>query len=254
MTKRRPVVGVPACIKPIGAHDFHVVGRKYVDAVLAAGCTPVLLPALGERQDVAQLIDMLDGVMFTGSPSMVEPARDGQQPAHPKLSDDVDPLRDALEIGLARDAVASGLPLLAVCRGIQVLNVALGGTLFQAVQDVPGRIDHREPKDKSLDVQYGPAHPVNLTAGGKLQAILGGVSQIQVNSIHSQGIDALAPALTAEAVAPDGQIEAVWVTGAKSFAPRVESAGKPRFRQDFYRLWRRLPRAPSYLIRLIQQQ
>ena len=67
MAKRRPVVGVPACIKPIGAHDFHVVGRKYVDAVLAAGCTPILLPALGERQDVAQLIDMLNGVMFTGS-------------------------------------------------------------------------------------------------------------------------------------------------------------------------------------------
>ncbi|MBK6637011.1 MAG: gamma-glutamyl-gamma-aminobutyrate hydrolase family protein [Rhodocyclaceae bacterium] len=220
MTKRRPVVGVPACIKPIGAHDFHVVGRKYVDAVLAAGCTPVLLPALGERQDVAQLIDMLDGVMFTGSPSMVEPARYGQQPAYPDMH--LDKERDATTFPLIAAALDAGLPLMAICRGFQELNVALGGTLFQAVQDVPGRIDHREPKDKSLDVQYGPAHPVNLTAGGKLQAILGGVSQIQVNSIHSQGIDALAPALTAEAVAPDGQIEAVWVTGAKSFALAVQ--------------------------------
>lgn len=220
MTKRRPVVGVPACIKPIGAHDFHVVGRKYVDAVLAAGCTPVLLPALGERQDVAQLIDMLDGVMFTGSPSMVEPARYGQQPAYPDMH--LDKERDATTFPLIAAALDAGLPLMAICRGFQELNVALGGTLFQAVQDVPGRIDHREPKDKSLDVQYGPAHPVILTAGGKLQAILGGVSQIQVNSIHSQGIDALAPALTAEAVAPDGQIEAVWVTGAKSFALAVQ--------------------------------
>ena len=220
MTKRRPVVGVPACIKPIGAHDFHVVGRKYVDAVLAAGCTPVLLPALGERQDVAQLIDMLDGVMFTGSPSMVEPARYGQQPAYPDMH--LDKERDATTFPLIAAALDAGLPLMAICRGFQELNVALGGTLFQAVQDVPGRIDHREPKDKSLDVQYGPVHPVILTAGGKLQAILGGVSQIQVNSIHSQGIDALAPALTAEAVAPDGQIEAVWVTGAKSFALAVQ--------------------------------
>ena len=220
MAKRRPVVGVPACIKPIGAHDFHVVGRKYVDAVLAAGCTPILLPALGERQDVAQLIDMLDGVMFTGSPSMVEPARYGQQPAYPDMH--LDRERDATTFPLIAAALEAGVPLMAICRGFQEINVALGGTLHQAVQEVPGRMDHREPKDKPLDVQYGPAHPVNLTAGGKLQAILGGVSQIQVNSIHSQGIDQLAPALTMEAVAPDGQIEAVWVTGAKSFALAVQ--------------------------------
>ncbi len=220
MAKRRPVVGVPACIKPIGAHDFHVVGRKYVDAVLAAGCTPILLPALGERQDVAQLIDMLDGVMFTGSPSMVEPARYGQQPAYPDMH--LDRERDATTFPLIAAALEAGVPLMAICRGFQEINVALGGTLHQAVQEVPGRMDHREQKDKPLDVQYGPAHPVNLTAGGKLQTILGGVSQIQVNSIHSQGIDQLAPALTMEAVAPDGQIEAVWVTGAKSFALAVQ--------------------------------
>ena len=220
MAKRRPVVGVPACIKPIGAHDFHVVGRKYVDAVLAAGCTPILLPALGERQDVAQLIDMLDGVMFTGSPSMVEPARYGQQPAYPDMH--LDRERDATTFPLIAAALEAGVPLMAICRGFQEINVALGGTLHQAVQEVPGRMDHREQKDKPLDVQYGPAHPVNLTAGGKLQTILGGVSQIQVNSIHSQGIDQRAPALNMEAVAPDGQIEAVWVTGAKSFALAVQ--------------------------------
>lgn len=220
MAKRRPVVGIPACIKPIGPHDFHVIGRKYVDAVLAAGCTPVLLPALGERQDVEQLIEMLDGIMLTGSPSMVEPARYGQLPAYPDMH--LDKERDATTFPLIAAALDAGLPLMAICRGFQEFNVALGGTLFQAVQDVPGRMDHREPKDKPLDVQYGPAHPVHLTSGGKLQAILGGVDQIQVNSIHSQGIDQLAPALTAEAVAPDGQIEAVWVTAAKSFALAVQ--------------------------------
>lgn len=221
MTKRRPVVGIPACIKPIGAHDFHVAGRKYVDAVLlAAGCTPVLLPALGERQDVEQLLGLLDGIMLTGSPSMVEPARYGQSPAYPDMH--LDRERDATTFPLIAAALAAGLPLLGICRGFQELNVALGGTLFQAVQEVPGRMDHREPQGQSLDVQYGPAHPVTLAEGGRLQAILGGVKQIQVNSIHSQGIDVLAPGLSAEASAPDGQIEAVWVTGAKSFALAVQ--------------------------------
>ncbi len=221
MSKRRPVVGIPACIKPIGAHDFHVIGRKYVDAVLlAAECTPVLLPALGERQDVEQLLDLLDGIMLTGSPSMVEPARYGQIPAYPDMY--LDKERDATTFPLIDAALAAGLPLMGICRGFQELNVALGGTLFQAVQEVPGRMDHREPKDQPLDIQYGPAHPVRLTEGGALQKMLDGVSEIQVNSIHSQGIDALAPRLVAEGVAPDGQIEAVRVKDAQTFALAVQ--------------------------------
>ena len=94
MSATRPLVGIPACIKPIGAHDFHVIGRKYVDAVaLAAQCTPLLLPALGERQDLAQLLDLLDGVMLTGSASMVAPARYGQMPRDPDILLDTE--RDA---------------------------------------------------------------------------------------------------------------------------------------------------------------
>ena len=79
MSACRPVVGIPACIKPIGLHDFHVVWRKYVDAVAtAAGCTPLLLPALGEAQDRQQLLELLDGLLLTGSASNVEPQRYGQ--------------------------------------------------------------------------------------------------------------------------------------------------------------------------------
>ena len=36
-----------------------------------------------------------------------------------------------------------------------------------------------------------------------------------VNSLHSQGIDRIAPKLRIEAVAPDGQIEAVSLPGAR---------------------------------------
>lgn len=221
MSVRRPVVGIPACIKPIGSHDFHVAGRKYVDAVtLAAGCTPVLLPALGDRQDVAQLLAMLDGLLLTGSPSNVDPARYGQMPHSSQMLMDLE--RDATTFPLIMAAIEMGMPLFGICRGFQELNVSLGGTLHQQVHCVPGRRDHREPQDQPLEVQYGPAHPVRLTPNGVLQSLLGGAEEIMVNSIHGQGIADLAQALIVEAVAPDGQIEAVRLEGAKSFAMAVQ--------------------------------
>jgi len=93
------------------------------------------------------------------------------------------------------------------------LNVALGGTLHQRVHEVPGRLNHRSRKESS-DGPYGPAHPVTLTAGGILAA-LAGASEVMVNSLHSQGIDRPACGLRVEAVAPDGQIEAVSLPAAR---------------------------------------
>ena len=55
--------------------------------------------------------------------------------------------------------------MLGLCRGFQEMNVALGGTLHQHVQEVPGRIDHREDTNAPLETQYGPAHTVARRAG-----------------------------------------------------------------------------------------
>jgi len=104
---------------------------------------------------------------------------------------------------------------LCICRGFQELNVALGGTLHQAVHEVPGRFDHRE-KGAALDEQYAPAHPVTVAEGGLLARIVPQRS-FEVNSLHGQGIAKLAPPLFADAAAPDGQIEAVSMPQAKGF-------------------------------------
>ena len=124
--------------------------------------------------------------------------------------------RDATALPLLKAAIAAGKPVLAICRGFQELNVAFGGTLHQHVQEVPGRADHRETKDAPLDAQYGPAHKVQVDPGGLLARMLGERS-FAVNSLHSQGIDLLAPGFFAEAIAPDGQIEAVSLPQAKGF-------------------------------------
>ncbi len=139
-----------------------------------------------------------------------------------------DERRDGTTLPLIKQIVERGVPLLALCRGFQELNVAYGGTLFQHVEEVPGRSDHREDKNQPLDVQYAPIHDVHLTPGGRLE-MLAGTGTIKVNSLHSQGIDRLAGGLAVEAVAPDGQIEGVRVRDAQSFAIGVQWHPEWRF-------------------------
>ena len=215
----------------LGPHPFHAVGEKYVLAVSdGARAIPFLIPVLESPVPLDALLDRLDGVLLTGSPSNVAPWR--YAGAKPREGVPQDERRDATTLPLIKAAVARGMPLLAICRGFQELNVAYGGTLFQHVEEVPGRIDHREDKTAPLDVQYGPAHEVHLSDRGLLRRLAGGAPVIRVNSLHGQGIDRLAGGLIAEAVAPDGQIEGVTVKGASGFAAGVQWHPEWKFWDD----------------------
>jgi len=218
---RRPIVIVPACTRQIGEHPAHTVQDKYLAAVVTgARCMPLVLPALGVQTDLEAVLATADGIMLTGSASNVHADLYGQPLHNPVLP--LDAARDSTTLPLIRAAIRRGIPLFAVCRGFQELNVALGGTLHQAVQEVPGKMDHRENYEDPLDKQYGPAHPVTPTESGKLSIILGGTAPIMVNSLHSQGVDRLADGLMAEALADDGLIEAVSARDALGFTMGVQ--------------------------------
>jgi putative glutamine amidotransferase len=220
MTARLPVVGIPCDYRMTGAHPFHMVGEKYIAAVRGGSdALPLLIPVLDPPLDIAELLARVDGLLLTGSPSNVAPKRYGG--TNPRDGVMQDERRDATALDLVKEAVAKGVPTFCVCRGFQELNVAFGGTLHQHVAEVEGRSDHREDKAASLDMQYGPAHDVSVAAGGLLAKIVR-ERTFKVNSLHSQGIDRLAPSLHTDAVAPDGQIEAVSMPGAKSFLLGVQ--------------------------------
>ncbi|MDP6473322.1 MAG: gamma-glutamyl-gamma-aminobutyrate hydrolase family protein [Alphaproteobacteria bacterium] len=204
---RKPLIALSACVREIGIHPFHVVGEKYITAVRdGSGGFPFLLPSLAEATEPAAVLARVDGLLFTGSPSNVEPHLFGGPPSAEGTHHDAQ--RDATTLPLIRHAVAAGVPLLCICRGFQELNVALGGTLHQAVHEVPGRRDHREDKSQPRDVQYAPVHSLDLAPGGVLAA-LWPEREVAVNSLHAQGIDQPAPGLRLEATASDGQIEAL---------------------------------------------
>lgn len=214
----------------IGAHPFHVVGDKYIRAVSdGAHALPLLIPALAGTLDARETAARLDGLLITGSASNVEPHHYGGPPSLEGTLHDPD--RDATTLPLIRAALEAGVPLLGICRGFQELNVALGGSLHQRVHEVSGLADHREDESAPLQVQYGPAHDVNLAPGGVL-AGLAGAGTVRVNSLHGQGIDRLAPGLAVEATAPDGLVEAVRVAGAPAFALAVQWHPEWRFRED----------------------
>jgi putative glutamine amidotransferase len=197
-----------------------MVGEKYLKAIVeAADAVPLIIPVLADDLAIDELVDQVDGVMLTGSPSDIEPHHYGSECDDPDALRD--PHRDALTLPIAKHALQMGVPLFAICRGFQELNVVLGGTLHQKVRNVPGYHNHKENPDDPLEVQYGPSHPVTLIAGGLLARIAGS-EQVMVNSLHGQGLARLANGVTVEAVADDGLIEAFTVDDARAFALAVQ--------------------------------
>ena len=212
---RRPIVLVPACTRDIGAHPYHAVQTKYVEAVVTgAGCAPLIVPALGDALELETILGACDGIMLTGSASNVHPSyysEDVLDAAMPQ-----DRARDETTLPLIRAAIRRGIPIMAICRGFQEMNVALGGSLHQALHGVEGKMDHRENPSLPLEQQYAQAHTVALTPLGMMASILG-PGDIAVNSLHGQGVNQLAKGLAIEARAADGLVEAFSVAGAPGF-------------------------------------
>lgn len=188
---RLPVIGITACTSMIELHATQTISEKYARAAAKAACgLPIVIPSLADLMDSADILDVVDGLIFTGSPSNIEPHH-YHGPAS-AAGTHHDPLRDATTLPLMRAAIAAGVPVLGICRGFQEMNVALGGTLHQKVHEAGMFMDHREGKGEPIEKQYGPRHALHIEPGGMLDR-MGLPAIIEVNSIHGQGIDALAP-------------------------------------------------------------
>jgi putative glutamine amidotransferase len=203
-----PVVLVPACNRVLGEHPFHIAGAKYVAAVRLAGALPLVVPDAAPAE-LDALLDIADGVLLTGSPSNVHPSHFGEAVHDATLP--LDRSRDAWTLPFIPRLIERRLPLLAICRGAQELNVALGGSLHQAVHALPGYADHRG-RGETADAQYAPAHEVRVEPGGQLEAVVR-EKAFRVNSVHGQAVNRLASGLRVEARSPDGVIEAFSVDG-----------------------------------------
>jgi len=201
-----------------GTFTRYAMAAPYVEAVLAAGGIPIVLPPQDDH--AAELLEMVDALLLSGGGD-VDPARFGDDETHPETYG-VHALRDRFELGLVAVALERDLPLLAICRGTQVLNVALGGTLIQHLPDQhhgPVAIIHRQHERGLASDDIG--HDVDVEAGSLLARATDGAPTLGVNSYHHQAIRELAPGLVATAHAADGVVEAVEVPAA-TFALGVQ--------------------------------
>ena len=217
---RKPLIGIPADRREYTGQPFHMVGEKYLAAVVqAVDAVPFVIPVLEEMPDLKALLGHVDGILLPGSYSNVEPHHYNGDPSETGTLHD--PHRDAVTLPLVKLVLEHGVPLFAICRGYQELNVALGGTLHQKVHEVPGYHMHLENPDDPIDVRYGPAHPVTLVQGGVLHRMMG-ADTMMVNSLHGQGVERLGEGLVVEAIADDGLVEAFRVDDTPGFNLAVQ--------------------------------
>ena len=201
-------------IVPSGMDERKVsINQDYLEGILRAGGTPVLFPITDDAERMAALLDQVDGLMLPGGEDL-DPAIYGETKL--PCCGEIVPRRDAMEIPLCREALKRGMPILAICKGLQVLNCALGGSLYQDLEEQFGK-DLRHPR---YEVPRESVHDVEVQAGTLLASIVE-AGRMGVNSRHHQGIKKLGEGLRINATAPDGLIEGVEVEG-RNFALGVQ--------------------------------
>ncbi|MCR4843033.1 MAG: gamma-glutamyl-gamma-aminobutyrate hydrolase family protein [Eubacterium sp.] len=201
MTK--PIIGV----MPLWDDDRESIWMLpgYMDGVKEAGATPLIFPFSTDADELSSLVDMCDGLLFTGGHD-VSPSLYGEEPLEGLVSCCAD--RDEMEKIVLGIAVNRDVPVLGICRGIQFINAALGGTLYQ---DLP--IQHPSETEHHQSPPYHvPVHNVTVLDGTPLRECLG-VGGLRVNSYHHQAVRELSGELEAMAVSEDGLIEAVHKPG-----------------------------------------
>ncbi|MDT3701168.1 MAG: gamma-glutamyl-gamma-aminobutyrate hydrolase family protein [Thermincola sp.] len=195
----KPLIGISCSYDQREGRYF--LPEAYVEAVLAAGGIPVILPGSGSIKQAAPYIRAVNGLILAGGGD-VDPAYFNEEP-HPHLGE-ITPNRDRFEIMLIESALRKKMPILGICRGIQILNVACGGSVIQhipAVVKKPLKHSQSAPRDHAT-------HRVFIEKSSLLAQILQSDS-MWVNSFHHQSAGTPAAGFNVSAISNDGVIEAI---------------------------------------------
>ncbi|MBD3306129.1 gamma-glutamyl-gamma-aminobutyrate hydrolase family protein [candidate division KSB3 bacterium] len=200
------------------------VPRTYIQAVVASGGTPLLIPLVEELAVIEWMVSRLNGILLTGGVD-VNPTYYQREP-HLNLGT-IDSAKDRLECQLTQLALRADIPILGICRGIQMLNVAAGGTLYQ---DIPAERSAPVLKHMQDAPMRTLTHSVSIEPGTQLYALIR-QERIRVNSHHHQAVQDLAPGFRSTAFSPDGLIEGI-EHPAKPFVVGVQWHPEATYQED----------------------
>lgn len=219
----KPLIGLNADFRSARRDSpaFSFLSAGYIDAIIAAGGIPVIIPPLESDADVECALDTVQGFVLIGGADL-DPRRDGFM-LHPTVRP-MDSRRETFDRLLVKVIAKRRLPVFGIGAGMQLLNVSEGGNLFlHLTEDLPDAVPHKDPQD--------PAHRHSLdVVSGSLMERVFGDGEIRVNSMHHMALDEVAPGFAVTARCPDGVIEAIeydspdWFALGTQFHPESDSA------------------------------
>jgi putative glutamine amidotransferase len=183
------------------------------------GAVPLIVPADPTVVSVNDLLVACDGFLLPGGRPNVHPEEYGEEATEAHGAFDRN--RDAIVLPLVRACVERGQPFFGVCRGFQEVNVAMGGSLYPEIRDLPGRMNHRMPPDGTIEEKFALRHRVQLTAGGPFHKLFG-ATEVMTNTLHGQGIKTAGKRVVIDGHAEDGTPEAIYIDGAPGFTLSVQ--------------------------------
>ncbi|MGR3628581.1 MAG: gamma-glutamyl-gamma-aminobutyrate hydrolase family protein [Sulfitobacter sp.] len=217
----RPVVGIIGNSYLLNdQYPVHAGGQMNTEAIAeVSGCLPLIVPSDPRFVSVEELLEVCDGFLLTGGRPNVHPEEYGEPEteAHGAF----DRARDAVALALVRACVARGQPFLGLCRGFQEVNVAMGGSLYPEIRELPGRMNHRMPPDGTMEEKFELRHDVSFTEGGVFHRVMG-ASKVLTNTLHGQGIKEPGPRVVIDGHADDGTPEAIYIKDAPGFTLAVQ--------------------------------
>jgi putative glutamine amidotransferase len=194
---RRPLIGVTMDTRDGGG--YYQLGFDYAKAVEHAGGLPLGVPYKTDPALIPQIVDELDGVLFTGGDDL-DPALYGET-WHPKAQH-IDPDRQRFELALMAEVERRRVPALAICLGCQLMNVYRGGSLHQFLPDLGKEQEHR----RAPEGQPPRRHGIKVEPDSALGRMLG-KAEVSTNTYHKQAVNRVGRGLRVTAVSDDGVIE-----------------------------------------------
>ena len=192
----RPIIGITATYNE--EHNAAATPMTYIEAVLEAGGKPLLIPVMPDEV-AEENLSVIDALLIPGGVD-IDPRHYNERP-NLRLGR-INPLLDALELGLVKKALAMNMPMLGICRGCQMITVAAGGSL---VQDIGSQIGGAQKHVQQAPRWYG-THDVVLAEGSLFERVFG-TRRLVVNSYHHQSIKNPGDGFSVTAHALDGVAE-----------------------------------------------